>query len=124
MVPVNLVSLAATLVVLWAYYRRDVPATYPSANWSNARRAIRDPVVFRAAFPLLGVLLVAYFVTAPFGVPVSVVTCAGARRLLLALGLPGPGHPHPQGADRGALADRAVQPRHVPRRLRPEERWA
>jgi arsenical pump membrane protein len=82
MVPVNLVSLAATLVVLWLFYRRDLPATYPVAELEVPRQAIRDPLVFRAAFPLLGLLLVAYFVTAPFGVPVSVVTCAGAVVLL------------------------------------------
>jgi arsenical pump membrane protein len=82
MVPVNLVSLAATLVVLWAYYRRDLPATYPVSELEPPRDAIRDPVVFKAAFPLLGVLLLAYFITAPLGVPVSVVTCAGAAALL------------------------------------------
>ncbi|GJD94442.1 arsenic transporter [Methylobacterium iners] len=84
MVPVNLVSLAATLVVLWLFYRRDVPATYHVEDLEAPRSAIRDETVFKAAFPLLGVLLAAYFVTAPFGVPVSVVTGAGAI-LLLAL---------------------------------------
>jgi arsenical pump membrane protein len=83
MVPVNLVSLAATLVVLWAFFRRDVPAAYPAAALERPVGAIRDPLVFRAAFPLLGVLLLAYFVTAPFGVPVAAVTCAGAAVLLL-----------------------------------------
>ena len=82
MVPVNLVSLAATLVVLWLFYRRDLPATYTVAELEAPRHAIKDPLVFRAAFPLLGLLLVAYFVTAPFGVQVSVVTCAGALVLL------------------------------------------
>lgn len=82
MVPVNLISLAATLLVLWAYYRRDLPATYPVGELEPPRDAIRDPVVFKAAFPLLGLLLLAYFVTAPLGVPVSVVTCAGAAVLL------------------------------------------
>ena len=83
MVPVNLVSLLATLAVLWAYYRRALPASYPVGELEPPHQAIRDPMVFRAAFPLLGVLLLAYFITAPFGVPVSVVTCAGAAVLLL-----------------------------------------
>ncbi|MEE7465140.1 arsenical efflux pump membrane protein ArsB [Methylobacterium fujisawaense] len=82
MVPVNLVSLAATLIVLWAYFRKAVPTRYPVDELEPPRDAIRDPVVFRAAFPLLGVLLLAYFLTAPFGVPVSAVTCAGAAVLL------------------------------------------
>ncbi|CAO4157048.1 Arsenical pump membrane protein [Methylorubrum thiocyanatum] len=83
MVLVNLVSLAATLVVLWVYFRRDVPATYPVGILERPATAIRDPLVFRAAFPLLAVLLCAYFVTAPFGVPVSLVTGVGAAVLLL-----------------------------------------
>ncbi|APT34577.1 arsenical pump membrane protein [Methylobacterium phyllosphaerae] len=82
MVPVDLVSLAATLVVLWAYFRRDVPNSYPVEELEPPADAIRDRTVFRAAFPLLGLLLVAYFVTAPLNVPVSVVTCAGAAVLL------------------------------------------
>ncbi|WP_457104612.1 arsenic transporter [Methylobacterium sp. P5_C11] len=82
MVPVNLVSLAATLVVLGAYFRRDIPATYPSEALESPAGAIRDPRVFRAAFPLLLLLLLAYLVTAPFAVPVSIVTCAGAAVLL------------------------------------------
>ncbi len=86
MVPVNLVSLAATLVVLWLFYRRDVPTTYSVADLEPPAGAIRDRTVFRAAFPLLSVLLLAYFLTAPLGVPVSVVTGAGALVLLLLAG--------------------------------------
>ncbi|MFG1462531.1 arsenic transporter [Xanthobacter sp. DSM 24535] len=86
MVPVNLVSLAATLVVLWLFYRRDVPASYSLADLDPPAGAIRDRTVFRAAFPLLAVLLAAYFVTAPFGVPVAVVTGGGALVLLVLAG--------------------------------------
>ncbi|KQT82639.1 arsenic transporter [Methylobacterium sp. Leaf465] len=82
--PVNLVSLAATLAVLWLFYRRDLDTTYAVYRLDPPASAIRDARVFRAAFPLLAVLLGAYFVTAPFGVPVSAVTGAGAL-LLLAL---------------------------------------
>jgi arsenical pump membrane protein len=86
MVPVNLVSLAATLAVLWLFYRRDVPATYPVDDLESPRTAVKDSVVFKAAFPLLAVLLIAYFVTAPFEVPVSVVTGTGALVLLALAG--------------------------------------
>lgn len=83
MVPVNLVSLAATLAVLGAYFQHVIPSTYPMAVLESPASAIRDRLVFRAAFPLLMILLLAYFITAPFDVPVSVVTCAGAAVLLL-----------------------------------------
>ena len=82
MVPVDLVALVATLAVLWLYFSRGVPRQYSLAKLASPDSAIHDRLVFRAAFPLLGVLLIAYFVFAPLGVPVSAVTVAGALVLL------------------------------------------
>ena len=81
MVPVDAVALAATLAVLWLFYGRAVPARYPLSRLEPPSDAVRDRLVFRAAFPLLGLLLAAYFVLAPQGVPVSAVTGAGALAL-------------------------------------------
>jgi arsenical pump membrane protein len=86
MVPVNLISLAATLLVLWLWFRRDILISYRVGELEEPRHAIRDPAVFRAAFPLLGLLLVAYFVTGPMGVPISFVTSAAALALLVVAG--------------------------------------
>jgi arsenical pump membrane protein len=86
MLPVNLVSLATTLLVLWLWFRRDIPAYYDVSGLEEPRNAIRDQAVFRAAFPLLGLLLVAYFVTEPMGVPISIVTSAAALTLLAVAG--------------------------------------
>lgn len=86
MVPVDLVSLAAVLVVLWIAFRRDIPRRYPTAHLELPRSAIKDALVFRAAFPLLAVLLVTYFATAPLGVPVSFVTAAAAMVLMAVAG--------------------------------------
>ncbi|WP_062236692.1 arsenic transporter [Aureimonas sp. N4] len=86
MVPVNLVSLAATLLVLWLWFRRDVPATYRVDELEAPGHAVRDPAVFRTAFPLLGLLLVAYFVTGPLGVPIAFVTGAAAFVLMAVAG--------------------------------------
>ena len=86
MVPVDLVSLAATLFVLWLYYRRDIPDSYPVEDLAAPKSAIRDRQVFCAAFPLLGLLLGAYFVTAPLGVPISVVTGTAALVLVAIAG--------------------------------------
>ena len=86
MVPVDLVSLAVVLVVLWIAFRRDISRRYSMAHLELPRSAIRDPLVFRAAFPLLAVLFVTYFATAPFGVPVAFVTAAAAIVLLAIAG--------------------------------------
>ena len=86
MVPVNLVSVAATLLVLWIWFRRDIPARYAVDELETPQHAIRDPVAFRAAFPLLALLLVAYFVTGPLGVPIALITGAAALVLMAIAG--------------------------------------
>jgi len=86
MVPVDLVALIATLGVLWAYFGKKVPPQYALDKLEPPASAIHDPLIFRAAFPVLGLLLVAYFVFAPLGVPVSAVTGAGALVLLALAG--------------------------------------
>ena len=86
MVPVNLVSVAATLLVLWLWLRRDIPARYAVDQLEAPQHAIRDQAVFRAAFPLLALLLVAYFVTGPLGVPIALVTGAVAALLMAIAG--------------------------------------
>ncbi len=86
MVPVNLVSVAATLAVLWLWFRRNIPVRYAVHDLEDPRHAIRDAAVFRAALPLLGLLLVAYFSTGSLGVPISLVTGAAALVLMAIAG--------------------------------------
>ncbi|MBI0426780.1 arsenic transporter [Psychrobacter sp. NG27] len=86
MVPVNIVSVLATLLVLWIVYARHIPKTYSISELSAPESAITDPLVFRAAFPLLGLLLVAYFATEPLGLPISLVTGIAAAALMAIAG--------------------------------------
>jgi arsenical pump membrane protein len=48
MVPVDLASIAATLVVLLLFFRRDIPASYDVAQLRAPADAIRDPATFKA----------------------------------------------------------------------------
>lgn len=86
MVPVNLISLVATLLVVWLVFVRDIPRDYALEGLESPQSAVKDPLVFRLTLPLLVVLLLAYFVTAPLGVPVSVVTGAAAVLLMVVAG--------------------------------------
>ena len=86
MVPVNLVSLTATLAVLWIAFGRRIPQRYSVAVLDAPQSAIKDSLVFRAAFPLLVILLIAYFITAPLGVPISFVTGTAAVLLMAIAG--------------------------------------
>lgn len=84
MMPVNLVSLLATLVVLGLIFYKSLPRSYSLERLEWPQSAIKDELIFHVTFPLLVVLLLAYFFTAPIGVPVSVVTGTAAL-LLIAL---------------------------------------
>lgn len=81
MVPVNAAAVLASLAVLYAMFRRDLPRTYALAGVEHPGSAIRDPAVFRMGWVVLGGLLLGYFAAEPLGVPVSVVTVLGALLL-------------------------------------------
>lgn len=86
MVPVNLISITTTLLVLWLWFKKDIPTIYRMDTLDEPREAIRDIAVFRAAFPLLILLLAAYFITGPLGVPISLVTGSAALVLMVIAG--------------------------------------
>ncbi|WP_423824052.1 arsenic transporter [Salinisphaera sp. SPP-AMP-43] len=81
MVPVDLVSITATLAVLWLAFGRRIPRRYPIEALDEPGSAIVDHYVFRAALPILLALLIAYFVLARWHVPFCVVTGVGALAL-------------------------------------------
>ena len=86
MVPVNIVSVLATLLVLWIAYARHIPKYYSMDSLSSPQSAIKDPLVFRAAFPLLTLLLIAYFATESLGLVISLVTGIAALVLMAVAG--------------------------------------
>lgn len=86
MVPVNLVSLVATLIVVGLYFRREIPHRYPVERLEAPATAIRDHQVFRAAFPLLTLLLVALFVTARWEIPIALIMGSAALVLMAIAG--------------------------------------
>lgn len=82
MVPVNLAAVAASLLALLLYFRRDIPARYDASRLKRPADAIRDPATFRAGWVVLALLLVGFFGLEPLGVPVSAVAAVGALLLL------------------------------------------
>lgn len=86
MVPVDIISVIATLAVLWLYFRNKIPDQYSIAHLDTPKSAIIDTQVFAAAFPLLAVLLIAYFATEPLNIPVSLITGAAAIVLMAIAG--------------------------------------
>jgi len=82
MVPVNVASVAASLIVLILYFRRSIPATYDAKQLKAPSAAIKDLATFRAGWVVLVLLLVGFFSLEPLGVPVSAVAAVGAVLLL------------------------------------------
>lgn len=81
MVPVNFVSVAATLAVLMLYFRNDIPKDYDMKQLKRPAEAIRDRATFAAGWWVLGMLLVGFFGLERVGVPISAVAAAGALLL-------------------------------------------
>ncbi|VEE15009.1 arsenic transporter [Ectopseudomonas mendocina] len=81
MVPVNLVSVAATLLVLWLFFHRDIPARYEVEALQAPSQAIRDLSTFKVGWAVLLALLVGLFALEPLGIPISAVAAACAALL-------------------------------------------
>lgn len=86
MVPVNIVSVLATLVVLRLYFRKSIPARYDMTQLKEPARAIRDPATFSAGWFVLGLLMVSFLTLEDADIPVSVMAGAGAALLLAVAG--------------------------------------
>lgn len=83
MVPVNLVSVAATLAMLLWFFRKDLPRTYDLDQLKAPEAAIRDKATFVAGWGVLVLLLIGFFVIEPLGVPISAIAAVCALILYL-----------------------------------------
>ncbi len=84
MVPVNLVSVAATLAALYCFFRKDIPPDYDLAQLKRPAEAIHDRATFLTGWWVLAMLLAGFFWLDDAGVPISAVAAAGAVLLLAA----------------------------------------
>lgn len=83
MVPVNLVSVLASLVVLYGFYRKNIPNAYALQWVDEPNSAITDKATFTTGWVVLAALLFGFFVFEPMGVPISVIAGLGALVLLI-----------------------------------------
>ncbi len=83
MVPVDLAALAASLLLLYFFFRKDLPRRVDTQGLRPPRDAIRDPKLFAASWVVLALLLVGYFLTQALHLPVSSVAGGAALALLL-----------------------------------------
>jgi arsenical pump membrane protein len=81
MLPVNLVSVVATLGVLLLYFRRDIPRQYDASALRRPAEAIRDRPTFLLGWVVLVLLLAGFFLGERLGLPISAVAVAGSAVL-------------------------------------------
>ncbi len=82
MVPVNLVSVAATLAALVWFFGEDIPPDYDLTQLKRPEQAIHDRATFVAGWWVLALLLAGFFWLDAAGIPISAVAAAGAAVLL------------------------------------------
>jgi arsenical pump membrane protein len=73
MVPVNVASVASTLLVLFLFFRRDIPKQYTLAALKEPKTAIHDRATFIVGWWTLLLLLLGLFALEPLGIPISAV---------------------------------------------------
>ncbi len=83
MVWVNLLSVAVSMLVLYWYFRKDIPPRYEIHELSPPQDAIRDPLMFRAGWFILVALMIGYLLSQRWHIPTSLITGAAALILVL-----------------------------------------
>jgi Na+/H+ antiporter NhaD/arsenite permease-like protein len=119
MIPVDAAAIAATLIMLHLFFRRDIPATYDVSLLKTPASVIKDAATFRAGWIVLLLLLVGFFVLEPLGIPVSAIAAAGAAVLFIVAKR---GHGiNTESPAQCAMADRDFFAGHVPGGLWPAQ---
>ncbi|WP_134752695.1 arsenic transporter [Paenibacillus athensensis] len=80
----NLVALLASLLVLYLFYRKLIPRHFDVSLVKPPREAIRDLRLFRWAWVILSVMLVAFVLSEFIAVPISLITGLATLAFLLA----------------------------------------
>ncbi|WP_152654980.1 arsenic transporter [Oceanobacillus sp. CFH 90083] len=69
----NLFSLAATISVLFIYFRKNIPKNYDVSKLKHPGEAIKDLKMFHLSWFVLSLLVIGYFMSEFINVPVSFI---------------------------------------------------
>ena len=79
----NLLSIAASIAVLWVYFRKDIPKHIDVDSLPEAASVIKNMTMFRLSWVFLALLTAGYFIGDRFHLPVSLFALGGALVFLL-----------------------------------------
>lgn len=74
----NMLSIIASIIVLWIYFRKSIPSRIDIENLATPESVIKNMTMFKLSWWFLGLLLIGYFVGDYYDLPVSVFALGGA----------------------------------------------
>ncbi len=79
----DLFSIVGSILVLYLYFKRNIPKHYDLNNLKEPAQAIKDIKMFRLSWIVLAVLLLGYFISQFVHIPVSIIALIVAVFFLL-----------------------------------------
>ena len=79
----DLVSIASSILILWLFYRKSIPAKYRTEELEDPGKAVREPYIFKMALPTIMVLIVAYSIGGYYDIPIAFVAMSAAIVVLI-----------------------------------------
>lgn len=74
----NLLAIIASIVVLWIYFRKDIPTQLDVQNLAKPESVIKNMTMFKLSWWFLVLLMLGYFIGDYFDLPVSLFALGGA----------------------------------------------
>lgn len=78
----NLLSIIASIVVLWIFFRKDIPRHIDVENLASPESVIKNKTMFNLSWYFLALLMVGYFIGDHYHLPVSLFALGGALLFL------------------------------------------
>ena len=74
----NALSIIASIVVLWLFFRKDIPKHIDIENLATPESVIKNKTMFTLSWYFLALLMVGYFIGDYYDLPVSIFALGGA----------------------------------------------
>ncbi|MEA3433061.1 MAG: arsenic transporter [Campylobacterota bacterium] len=74
----NLLSIIASIAILWVYFRKDIPLTVDVSQLPEPSSVIKNQTMFKISWLFLVLLMLGYFIGDHYNLPISLFALGGA----------------------------------------------